>query len=349
MLDDLKYIHHKDAEDALGLAGKQWQQLLHDFSVELPKRAYTNVVHSGMGGTAAWALLAKQWPGFSLPFEVVQDYDVPGYVSAQTLFIAASYSGNTEETLSALRQAEGRGAAIVVMTSGGQLLTIAREKGYPLIELPKIARPRFGTLYGLKALISVGQAAHVLQDASAMTEFSQLSDFLQDQCSQWSPDVPTAKNLAKQIAHEIMGRTAVMYSGPLLQAAAHKWKLAINENAHNLAWEGTLPEFSHNEFTGWTSHPLDKPFAVLFLQSSLDNDRVQKRYDISERLLSGRWPAPEHIEAAGKTLAEQLLWTTVLGDFVSIYLALLNGRNPIDPSAHDIVEKLKKEMGEYHG
>jgi glucose/mannose-6-phosphate isomerase len=349
MLDDLKYIHHKDSADALGLAGKQWQQLLYDFSSELPKRSYVNIVYSGMGGAAAWAMLAKRWPGFNLPFEVVQGYDAPGYTSAQTLFIAASYSGNTEETLSSLRQAERKGAAIVVITSGGELMTIAKEKGYPLIELPKITCSRFGTLYGLKALLCIGQAAYVLQNSFKTAENTKLAAFLQEQCAQWAPEVPTAKNLAKQIAQEIMGRSAVIYSGPLLQPAAYKWKLAINKNAHNLAWQGALPECNHDEFVGWVSHPVDKPYAILFLQSSFDNERIQKRFGLSERMLSGRWPAPERIEAVGETVGEQLLWATALGDFASIYLALLNGRNPIDPNTHAIVERVKKEMGEYHG
>ncbi|HEY5442769.1 MAG TPA: SIS domain-containing protein, partial [Candidatus Saccharimonadales bacterium] len=122
MLDDLKLIHERDAQDALGVAEKQWQQLGHDFKLELPKFAgITNVVLAGMGGSAWPALYLRSWPGLSVPLEVVSNYDVPNYVDEHTLFISSSYSGNTEETLAALEQAEKRGARIVVMTAGGKL------------------------------------------------------------------------------------------------------------------------------------------------------------------------------------------------------------------------------------
>src|SRR5206468_2975771 len=106
-----------------------------------------------MGGSALWALLSTSWLHYSVPFEVCRGYDIPAYVGPQTLFIASSYSGNTEETISSLRQAEAKGAQIVVMTSGGKLEAIARQAGYLLILLPKIDKPRYGAFYGLKGLV----------------------------------------------------------------------------------------------------------------------------------------------------------------------------------------------------
>jgi glucose/mannose-6-phosphate isomerase len=347
MLDDLKYIHQKDTEDALGLAEKQWQQLSFVYSLSPEKRDFQNIVHSGMGGSALWAILSTSWPGFKLPFEVVRGYDIPSYVSDKTLFIAASYSGNTEETLSSLHQAEQTGAYIVVITSGGKLKEIAQTKGYLLIELPKIDKPRYGALYGLKGLVTLGQSLDLLASQNAEAELTNAAEFLKEQVSAWSPTMPSGKNLAKQIAQELMGRSVVMYAGPLLYPAAHKWKISFNENSKNIAWEYPFPEFNHNEFTGWTSHPLDKPYAVIYLTSSFDNDRIKKRFKLSDRLLSGRWPSPERIEAVGQTKLEQLLWTVALGDFVSLYLALLNGKNPIDTGDNDIIEKFKKELGPY--
>ena len=107
MLDDLKYIHQRDGQDALGIAEKQWQQLLHEFDTgdwRLETGDCVNVVYAGMGGSALAALLAQSWPGCKLPFEVCRQYQIPTYVSSNTLFIAASYSGNTEETLAALAE-----------------------------------------------------------------------------------------------------------------------------------------------------------------------------------------------------------------------------------------------------
>src|SRR5947208_7443086 len=119
MLDDLKYIHQHDGQDALGIAERQASQL--EYKYELPKieGQFENIVFAGMGGSALAALLSRSWPGHKLPFEISRQYHIPAYVSDKTLFIASSYSGNTEETLSALSEAEGKGAKVVVIAAGG--------------------------------------------------------------------------------------------------------------------------------------------------------------------------------------------------------------------------------------
>ena len=116
----------------------------------------------------------------------------------------------------------------------------------------------------------------------------------------------------------------------------------MNENAKNTAWVNQYPEFNHNEFMGWTSHPIEKPFAVVEIRSALEHERVQKRFEVTERLLSGMRPAPIVVTPQGETLLQQLAWSFALGDYVSIYLAILNGVNPT-PVA--LVEKLKVELG----
>ena len=342
MLDDLKMIHERDAADALGIAEKQWQQLGIEFAVT----AYegfnpSNVVYGAMGGSALAALLSTTWPGYNVPFAVVRDYDIPAYVSGSTLFIAASYSGNTEETLSALAQAETAGAKIAVIAGGGKLQAIAEEKGYPLALLPKTAQPRYAVLANLKALISLVAPYNLLATDNIGAELGRGAEFLQAQTSLWRPDVPTAQNPAKQLAQELIGQSVVVYGGAKLFPAAYKWKISFNENAKQVAWCGQLPEFNHNEFIGWSKQPVDKPYKVVDLRSSLEHPRTQKRFEVSERLLSGMRPAPHVVNAVGKDLLEQLLWTVAYGDFVSLYAALLNGLNP---APVELVEKFKKEL-----
>ena len=346
MLDDLQKIHERDSEDALGITAKQWQQLTHeyDFGGWQPTAEILNVVHSGMGGSALWALLSLSWPGWRVPFEVVRGYDVPAYVGQKTLFIASSYSGNTEETISALEQAEAKGAQIVIITSGGKLEAIAQERGYLLIALPKIDKPRYGAFYGLRGLVLLGEHLGLLARDGAAQELAGTADFLRESLDAWAPTVPAANNQAKQLAQEVMGKSVVVYGGPLLAPAAHKWKISFNENSKNVAWEYAFPEFNHNEFTGWTAQPEQKPYAVFYLLSSFDNDRVKKRFELSDRLLSGRWPSPERVEAKGETELQQLLWMVSLGDFVSLYTAFLNNVSPIDVGDKDIIERFKKEL-----
>jgi glucose/mannose-6-phosphate isomerase len=341
VLDDLKYIHTKDASDALGIATKQWQQLEHEY--DLPELNYTveNIVFAGMGGSALAALLSLTWPNYSVPFEIWRRYDTPAYVSSKTLFIASSYSGNTEETLSALLQAEQKGAHIVVIASGGKLTEIAQEKGYPLALLPKVSQPRFGALYGLKAIVTILERAQLVAESDAENALHKASVFLKNQTANWAVDVPTKSNPAKQLALEVAGTSPVIYAGPKMFPAAYKWKISFNENAKNVAWAGEIPEFSHNEFLGWTSHPVDKPYSVIDLRSTFEHPRVQKRFDVTERLLSGRRPHPHAIDAVGDIILEQLLYLVALGDFVSLYTALLNG---LDPSPVDLIEKMKKAL-----
>ncbi len=344
MLDDLKFIEKYDSQDALGITEKQSTQLQHNYELPEINQTFDNAVHAGMGGSALWALLSTSWPKYNIPFEVVRGYDIPPYVNQRTLFIASSYSGNTEETLSALAQAEAKGAFIVVIASGGKLLDIAKEKNYPLIALPKIDKPRYGALYGLRGLVILGEKLGILAEENAVKEMEEMAGFIEESVKSWLPTVATSQNLAKQLANEMMGKSVVMYSGPLLTPAAHKWKISFNENSKNIAWEYAFPEFNHNEFTGWTSHPVDKPYAVVYLLSSYDNDRIKKRFDLSDKLLSGRWPSPIRVEAGGDSKLKQLLWTVALGDFVSLYTAFLNGVNPIDTGDNDIIEKFKKEL-----
>lgn len=343
MLDDLKLIHERDAQDALGIAEKQGNQLLADLPLQgdLGEFEITNVVYAGMGGSALAASYVPVWPGIQVPFEVVRDYQLPAYVSRTTLVIVASYSGNTEEVLSSLRDAEDKGARIAIIAGGGALQAAAETKGLPWIQLPKAAQPRYAVLYNFRALLNILIAAKLADGPQVLGELTKAAGFLAASTAAWRPDVPANSNPAKQLAHELIGRSAVVYSGPKLFPAAYKWKIDFNENAKQIAWLGCYPEFNHNEFLGWTKQPTDKPYTVIDLRSSLEHERIQKRFEVSARLLSGMRPEPHVVEAQGNTVLEQLLWTAVFGDFVTIYVALLNGLNP---APVDLVEKLKKEL-----
>lgn len=341
MIDDLKYIHEKDAQDALGIASKQPEQLLYDFEIKPIEKSFSNIVYAGMGGSSLAALLSSVWPGYKVPFEIIRNYSIPAYVDAKTLFIACSYSGNTEETLSALAEAEKTEATIVIIAGGGKLQEIAEAKNLPFILLPKASQPRYAVFYNLKAIIQLLNKSGLLIDSTSEKELASTAAYLENHVKNFLPEVPTSKNPAKQLAKELMGKSVVVYAGQYLAPAAYKWKISFNENAKNVAWMGLLPEFNHNEFIGWSSHPTHKPYAVVELHSSFENPRILKRFEISRKLLSGKRPESHVVDAVGQTHLEQLLWTVMLGDFTSIYLGLLNG---INPSPVELVEKFKKEM-----
>lgn len=342
MLDDLKMIHERDPQDALGVVEKQWQQLGYEFDIEMPKlTGIKNIVLAGMGGSAWYALYLRPWAELSLPFEVVRDYELPDYVGADTLFISSSYSGNTEEALAALTAAEAKKAHIVVLAAGGKLADRAKASNHTFFEVPGGIQPRMSSFYFLAALVQLldGQA---LIPTGKRDELRAVGDWLKDQIGSWKPDVPSKDNAAKQLALELVGKSIVVYSGPKLFPAANKFKICLNENAKNVAWVNQYPEFNHNEFIGWSSHPVDKPYAVVEIRSNLEHERTQKRFVVSEKLLSGKRPAPEVITPQGDSLLKQLLWTSNFCDYTSLYVALLNG---VNPTPVDLVEKLKAELG----
>lgn len=345
MLDDLKYIHQRDGADALGIAERQAAQLLQKFDSPKIEGDFKNVVYAGMGGSALAALLSSSWPGYKLPFELCRQYHAPAYTSQNTLFIAASYSGNTEETLSALAEAEEKGAVIAVIAGGGKLEEIATSRKYPFIKIPKAEQPRYAVFSNLVALLTLLEAADLLNENDISSQLTRAANFLKQSLSAWLPTVATAENPAKKLALELAGKSPVVYAGPLMSPAAYKWKIGFNENAKNVAWWNELPEFNHNEMIGWSSHPVEKPYGVIELRSKLEHPRVQQRFEVGERLLSGLRPAPHVVQVQGEILIEQLLWAVVYGDFVTLYLALLNN---VDPAPVDLVEKFKKELNTPH-
>lgn len=345
MLDDSNVIKQRDPKDALGVAAREYEQASFTVEVIHPDhdgREITKVVVAGMGGSALAALLAKAWlkEELNVPFEVVRAYDLPEYVDYNTLVVVSSYSGNTEETLSCLDDARQRNAQVAIISAGGVLAEKAEEYGIAQVLLPASLQPRMAVIYNLRALTAL--LGHFqLVSFDYFDQIKSTADWLKEQSSGWTADVTVDKNYAKQLALMAVGKTPVFYSGSLMAPVAYKWKISWNENAKNLAFWNEYPEFNHNEFMGWTSHPVEKPFAIFDLVSNFEHPQILKRFEISDRLLSGRRSKANVVTLVGDTPITQMLWGNILADFVSIYVAILNG---VDPTPVALIEKLKSEL-----
>lgn len=346
MLDDLKYIHQRDGQDALGIAEKQWRQYVHKFDIDWPDDGWQPkaVAVAGMGGSALAATALSAVPGLNTALEVIRDYDLPKHIDNSYLIICSSYSGNTEETLSVANQAlalpEPKRPRIACISSGGKLQKIAKEQGLPLVNLPSGYQPRFTFGYQYSALAQLFEKAGLVKGLTAQIEPA--AKIVKKTVESWRPDVVSKENLAKRIALDLAGKSVVIYGSPKMFPAAYKWKISFNENAKNVAWCNQYPEFNHNEFMGWTSHPIQKPYGIVELRSQHDHPQIQKRFRVSDRLLSGRRPAPVIVDIPkGVSQLEDMMWAVALGDFVSIYLALANG---VNPTPVDLIEKLKIEL-----
>ena len=345
ILDNTNVLDQRDPEGALRVSALQYEQARFEPAILDPEndgRPITGVVFAGMGGSALAALIVKVWlrDELTIPFEVIRDYDLPAYVNPNTLVIASSYSGNTEEALSSLDHAERIGSQIAVIAAGGKLGDISADKTIARVLLPTGIPQRMTVIYGLKATIALLEHFGVVKPGR-LDEIAGLAGWIESETARWLPEVPTSDNYAKQLAESAVGKTAVIYGGALTAPLAYKWKISWNENAKNVAFWNQYPEFNHNEFMGWGSHPIEKPFAVIDLISSFEHPQIIRRFEISDRILSGKRPKATVVNLAGETLIAQILWGAVLADFVSIYIAILNG---VDPTPVPLIEKLKKEL-----
>lgn len=344
VLDDQNVLKQRDPAGALQVAADQYKEAEFDAVVwnkEHDDREITGIVVTGMGGSALGPLLAQVWLDdvLNIPFEIVRGYALPSWVDRNTLVIASSYSGNTEETLATLEEAEHRESQLAIIASGGKLTDIASSYDIAHVSLPEHVQPRMAVTYSIHALVALLENFGIIHGKS--DEIAKLSGWLGRESASWQPQVPSSENYAKQLAEEAVGKTAVFYGGALTAPLAYKWKISWNETSKNVAFWNQYPEFNHNEFMGWTSHPVEKPFAIFDLVSSFEHPQILKRFDISDRLLSGKRPKAITIQLKGETVLAQLLWGVVLADFASIYLAVLNN---VDPTPVDLVEKLKKEL-----
>jgi glucose/mannose-6-phosphate isomerase len=341
MLDEADFIARYDKSDSMAVIGEQPEQLLHKYSAltGLGDAKFTNIVLAAMGGSALAAEFIKNLTSGRLmvPMEIVRDYHLPAYVNSSSLVVCYSYSGSTEETIASLREARKRGAQVVVMASGGALMETAKKEGLPYCVLPGEIQGRYGVLNGVRSwaqlLEELGLAPGLVEEVEAAGRW------LMGEAEAWGAETETDSNSAKQIASELVGHSVVVYGGPTLSGLAMKWKVDLNENAKNLAFWNWFPEMNHNEFSGW-AHPRDHGFKVIELTSNLDNEQVGKRFASTNSLLSSRF-APIIIQAAGKTKCEQMVWTFMLGSYVSAYLGILN---KVDIGTLPLVDKLKQRL-----
>lgn len=346
ILDDINQINQKDVHNALGMAGEEPVLLKKALGVnnlpnELP--SFDTIVVAGMGGSALAGDMLRDWLDLPVPFQVVKEYTLPKYVNDRTLVLACSFSGNTEETISAFNDARSKGAHVVIAAGKGKLIDIAKSEQLPYVVMPYDGvTPRMFLPTNLRAFLEI-LVAYGIVDATVIAELETVADNLADIQKSWGTDIPFKENTAKQLAWHCAGKTPVIYAGSRFRSAAYKWKIAINESAKNTAWCDEYSEFNHNEFMGWASHPIEKPFAVFNLRSSFDHARIAKRFEISDRLLSGLRPAAITISLEGETMLEQFIWSNILADYVSAYLGVLNG---VDPAPVPLIEKLKAELAQ---
>lgn len=319
------------------------EQALKTVPSKWPGSEIRSVVIAGMGGSAIGGdiLRALANDQSRLPVMVCRSYSLPNWVGTDTAVIASSYSGNTEETLSAFDDALSRGARMLVISTGGELTSRAHTASVPCIELPLGIQPRAALPYSLSAVLTVTELLGVTNISSqdwneAVEVLSRLSLELSNLSS---PD-----NLALRVANALYGHFPVIYSSEQLSATNTRWKNQIHENSKTFAVGNLLPEMNHNEVMGWARFNSElKQLAVIALRDKEDHHRTQRRLDVTKSLLEPHAQSWHEIHSQGDSQLTRLLSLIYIGDWVSIYLAILN---KTDPSPVGLISQLKAALVE---
>jgi len=324
---------------------EQFSEMLNR-KVELPdrvKKKYGNILVSGLGGSAIGGDILRTYAAarVSIPVVVNRDYDLPAFVDNQTLVLAASYSGNTEETISAYRQARQSGAEIIVVSSGGKLSALAKEDGYMVWELPGGLSPRAASGYLFTPLALILEQLGLLPGAGA--DLMETVQVLTDLRKEINPDIAWADNTARQLADEMKDRIPVIWgTSSHSEVAALRWKAQINENAKAPAYYNILPELNHNELVGFEAPAeLISRLLIIILRDPGDHERVKKRIEISKGVIGERVAKVMEVEARGQSFLARFYSLAYIGDYASFYLAQEYG---INPTPVKVIDFLKAEL-----
>ena len=296
---------------------------------------FSAILLVGMGGSGIGGRIVSQLfkDELEIPFLTHHGYGVPNFVDDKTLVIASSYSGNTEETINSVLEIKARGAEIIVISSGGNLLEMAQLKGWNYFQVPGGEQPRAMLAY------SIVQQVYALTYAGLISEFAvksliQLPELIE------ASEVST-KLAARTIAEKCLGKTPIIYAGEQFEGVATRFRQQLNENAKILCWHHVLPELTHNELVGWAGG--SDQYNVIYLNSEFYHEKTHTRWAFMKDKIQNSADSVMSIEAKGRDLLMQTFYLIHFTDWVSYYLSELR---EVDPNEVDVIIELKKHIGE---
>jgi len=328
-------------DDILGMPDHLRDALWRVESANLePYDAPGGLIVAGMGGSAIGGVLARAALGdrASRSIVIARGYALPPWTTPDTTVLCSSYSGNTEETLAVYEAAGALGARRIVATTGGKLAEAARAEDVPVIPLPGGFQPRAAVGYSVVVALEVawlcgaGERLHAEIDVAAA--------HLEHIVERWGPDAP-GDCLSKELARGLLGTIPQIAGSGLTSPIAYRWKTQINENAKMPAFAHELPELDHNEIVGWQGASQLGRFSAVFLDDSDLHPRIRQRIELTRGLIEAEAAGTYRVESVGQNRTERLISLVLLGDLVSLYLAVLRG---IDPTPVAAIERLKSAL-----
>ena len=335
-----------DKKDMMGILSSLPQQLILGLESgagsELPPNL-RRIFVVGMGGSAIAGDVFAAWTidRRATDIEVVRDYRLPAYAGEGDAVIAISYSGDTEETLSAASQALRIGCGLVGVSSGGRLAEFCQENRAGLVSVPKGFPPRgaFGYLFGAVS----GLCRDIVMDEPG-AEIKKAAASLEIMKGRLTPSTPLTRNRAKGIALRIQGKTPIIYGSMAYAPIARRWQTEFNENAKTLAWASCFPEADHNEIEAWGGSRMAGRFLPIFLRDRDETEELSRRLDAT-RAIIGKRAKPIEVESEGESLLTRMLGTLLLGDLASVYLAVLRRVDPYPVVSIDALKARLRSRG----
>ena len=346
---NLAQIKHYDTEDMLHLLSTFSEQCEHGWEIgeslkldRVDERIPNNIVIAGMGGSGIGGDLVKAVLGAQSPCPIIvhRGYSLPAFVTSQTLFIAVSYSGNTEETLLSVEKAFAQGAQILAVTSGGKLKEFAKAHNLPAVMIPAGQPPRASLGYLLIPILSIFARLGFNPDLDLQNDLEEAIAVLTQLASDFHPEVP--ESLPKRLARALHKKLPIIYAPQELEAIAMRWKGQMNENSKSLAYYSVYPEMNHNEIEGWKQpSALTQGCHVIQLHDPIAPSQTQRRMGITAELIQPHTAGITQLHSVGKSLLARLLSLVVIGDWTSFYLAILYEQNP---TPVERIEELKRRL-----
>jgi glucose/mannose-6-phosphate isomerase len=346
ILDDISRIGKIDKSNMLSFcvnAPKHYEtaaKIAKKFSISYSKPQ--KIIVAGMGGSAISGELLKDWARDKLPIpiEVEREYALPAYADKNTLIFVVSYSGETEETLSVFLDAVKRGCMIVCISSGGKLVEFAQKLSVPYVRIPSGIPPRAALPYLFMPLLTVLEKIGLVSDVNI--EVSEAVKTLRKVSSENSPEKSSKVNFSKTLALNINGTVPVVYGFGFYRAVAQRFKQQFNENSKVPSkWE-FLPELNHNEIVGWEkAQKMAKNFSAIFIRDREEPKEIRNRIEATKELMLKEKVKVFEVWSMGKSKLAKMLSTICIGDFTSVYLALLR---KVDPTPVETIALLKERM-----
>jgi glucose/mannose-6-phosphate isomerase len=344
MLDDLQRLADADPFDTRGVLAEFPRQCRQARTLHAtpagPQTRPRVIVVAGMGGSASGGDLLATCAADTLDVPVIvhRGYGLPAAAGPDALVLASSYSGDTEEVLSAVDVALSRKVPLVALTAGGRLGALAERHGLPRVTLPAGLMPRMalGYLFLPTLRVLAGCGAEVASDA----DVDEALGVLEVLASELAPARPTASNEAKRLALAIEDRIPAVYGGPLTGPVAYRWRTDLEENAKTFAIAGTLPEMNHNEIEAWRP-PAAARFHALLLRDDGEPSEIAFRFRLLRGLIGPGAGGVSETRARGRGQLARLLSLAYLGQWTSYYLAVLRG---IDPWTVPRLDELKRRL-----